>query len=472
MGLLFGYYSTKKGKASTIIVDAEEMEYPKLSLVIGGGSGVDKQSAGGTFAGNINNNNNNNNDNNDEESNQRIRAAILQKIELHQKVFPQHRVVGWYRVVNSATAAKHDHEHDIMNVEGELQQQQQQGVGSRTMILHNQQPTEEDLIMTQTEMTRYCGNGMINDDGASADINSPLFVLMDASMAHEDRSVKNSTENSDSTITALEELESGDELPLTVYKTLATTTTTSPTTAAPSSSGAESTVVFVNTEFELETFEPERIAVERVFKTQPPLSVASSTSTSNSSTCLSSAAVEMAEGRGDTAAAAASAINRKTGKKSKKEMDMQKQQPHPHQQQQQSSSKPAFTRGTTELDTQLVTLQSSIRAMNLRVSVLLEYLQKVERHEIPPEDTLLRSIDGLVRQLPFVLAALEERAATSSTVADGRSPLGDLEKEYSNAMLLSYLACTAKTAKAVHMFCEKFRIACESGKSDPRRSLY
>lgn len=448
-----------------MIVDAEEMKYPKLSLVTDDG----EQSAGRISAGNINNNNNDDDDDDDdEESNQRIRAAILKKIELHQKVFPQHRVVGWYRVVNSAATAEHDHQHDIMNVEGELQQQQQLQGGSRTMILHNQQPTEEDLIITQTEMTRYCGNGMINDDGGSTDLNCPLFLLMDASKADEDLRVINSTENSVSTTTALEELESGDELPLTVYKTLATTS--SPTTAA-ASSGDENTVVFVNTEFELETFEPERIAVERVFKTQPPPSMASSTSTSNSSTCLSPAAVGVVEGRGDTAA---SAINRKTGKKSKKEMDMQKQQPHPQQQQQQQqlSSKPAFTRGPTELDTQLVTLQSSIRAMNLRVRVLLEYLRKVERHEIPPEDTLLRSIDGLVRQLPFVLATLEERAATSSCFVDGRSPLGDLDKEYSNAMLLSYLACTAKTAKAVHVFCEKFRIACESGKSDPRRSLY
>ena len=112
--------------------------------------------------------------------------------------------------------------------------------------------------------------------------------------------------------------------------------------------------------------------------------------------------------------------------------------------------------------------------MNLRVSVLLEYLQKVERREVPSDDTLLRSIDGIVQQLPLVLAALEKgaTATTSSSDGSGRTPLRELEKEYSNAMLLSYLACTAKTAKAVHVYCEKFRVACESGKSDPRRPLY
>jgi hypothetical protein len=105
---------------------------------------------------------------------------------------------------------------------------------------------------------------------------------------------------------------------------------------------------------------------------------------------------------------------------------------------------------------------------------MLEYLQKVERREVPSDDTLLRSIDGIVRQLPLVLAALEEGATTtsSSSAGDGRTPLRELENEYSNAMLLSYLACTAKTAKAVHVYCEKFRVACGSGKSDPRRPPY
>jgi hypothetical protein len=457
VGLLFGYYSNASSspsssfpmqRRSVTIVDSEEMEYPNIHVT----------TTTTTSSSSISLNNDN------DESNRRIRAAILQKIELHQKVFPQHQVVGWYRVARGGSSSssspvlrKPFHENEIndgMNVDGGGQQRQQ--------------PTEEDLIITQTEMTRYCYCKSGNSDGGGgggggAFSNSPLFVLMDASKANEDFGMKKKSttttggESGETTTTptfatALEELESGDELPLTVYETF--------TTAA----AAVNTVVFVNAEFELETYEPERIAVERVFKTQPPSRMASSSLTSISTSSSSMAAVGAG---GETP----SGINRKTGKKSKKDTDIQDQ----NQQQHLSSStnKPAFTRGPTELDTQLTSLQSSICAMNLRISVLLEYLQKVERGEIPVEDTLLRSIDGLVHQLPLVIAALEERSADASPLAlDGRTPLCGLENEYSNAMLLSYLACTAKTARAVHVFCEKFRIVCENRKSDPRRPLY
>ncbi len=433
MGLLFGYYSSssstsssstsaqKTKKRNVTIVDAEEMEYPKLSL--------------------------GNNSNNEVEDTNR-RAAILQKIELHQKVFPQHHVVGWYRVV--AADAIND---DVMNIEGGGGEQQQQQRKRRGML--PLQPTEEDLIMTQMEMAQYCHH---SDDGGDVS-SSPLFVLMDASNANEDVGAKKkSIPNTTTTTTALEELESGDELPLTVYETLTTSRT----------SADASSVVFVNAEFELETYEPERIAVEWVFKTQPPPTTAAAVVASSLTSTATTTSVGENEDYG---------TNRKMGKKSKKDVDVQKQQ----QQQQQSlnNTKPAYTRGPTELDTQLTSLQSSIHDMNLRIRVLLEYLDKVERKELSADDTLLRSIDGVVRQLPLVLAALEERSAAAEEDTgrggdgSGRAPLRDLENEYSNAMLLSYLACTAKTAKAVHVFCEKFRIASESsGRSDPRRSLY
>jgi hypothetical protein len=112
--------------------------------------------------------------------------------------------------------------------------------------------------------------------------------------------------------------------------------------------------------------------------------------------------------------------------------------------------------------------------MNVRMNVLLEFLQKVERGEIEADDTLLRSVDGLVRQLPLVLAALEEGQASLSSsagVAGRRTPLRELEHEYDNTMVLTYLAVVAKTARSVHVYSEKFRNAVESGKSD-RRPLY
>lgn len=120
--------------------------------------------------------------------------------------------------------------------------------------------------------------------------------------------------------------------------------------------------------------------------------------------------------------------------------------------------------------------------MNLRVSVLCEYLARVEGGEEAEADgALLRSIDGLVQQLLLVLASLEGggRGSSSSSSSDdadsphGRTPLREIENEYDDAMLLAYLAAVAKTARAVHVYSEKFRNACESWKGDPhRRSLY
>ena len=349
------------------IVDAEEMEYPKV--------GADDSH----------------------------RAAILTKIQLHQKVFPQHKVVGWYRV------QKHDDENCMNDNDGVV-------------------PSEDDLRMNQNEMARYCSvvDGKDNS-GHDHDAESPLFVLMNAAKTNGGSGGDNNKKPS-ATNNASEEMEVDEELPLTVYETLA-----SPDGGA----------VFVNVDFELETFEPERIAVEMVFKTQPSQMAVASTVPKEAA----------AAGKGEE--------ERKTGKKSKKD----------ESDKQHKSSKPAFTRGPTELDSQLDSLQSSIRAMNVRMNVLLEFLQRVEKGEITPEDSLLRSVDGLVRQMPLVLAALEEGQA-STAGANGRKPLRELDNEYSNTMLLTYLAAVAKTAKSVHVYSEKFRNSCESGKSDPRRSVW
>lgn len=386
MGLLFGYYFSDNngGGRDVSIVDAEEIEYPKVTTGSSdeGGEGNDNQST--------------------------HRATIRLKIELHQKVFPQHKVVGWYRVQKKQQQC----DENSMNVE---QQQQQGGI----------MPSEEDLRMNQTEMAQYCcgSNGADEEDGEG---NSPLFVLMDAAKTEDGGDNNKKPPSSLRNNNASEEMECDEELPLMVYETLSTSETSAGGT------------VFVNADFELETYEPERIAVEKVFKTQPSKSV-------------------MAIGGKEEGGEGSGGDNRKTGKKSKKDGEKKKQQS-------------SFTRGPTELDTHVDSLQSSIRAMNVRMHVLLEFLQRVERGEIQePDDALLRSVDGLVRQLPLILAALEEGSSSS---AGGRKPLGELENEYSNTMLLTYLAAVAKTAKSVHVYSEKFRNVCESGKSDPRRPLY
>ena len=169
---------------------------------------------------------------------------------------------------------------------------------------------------------------------------------MNAAKTAEDSNNSGEKKPSSSGNNASEEMEVDEELPLTVYETLATNDGTS--------------AVFVNADFELETYEPERIAVEKVFKTQPSKSAVASAAKD------AAAATGGNEGEVSAAASGEGESSRKTGKKSKKDEDKK----------QQKSSKPAFTRGPTELDIVEDSLQSSIRAMNIRMNVLLEFLQK------------------------------------------------------------------------------------------------
>jgi COP9 signalosome complex subunit 6 len=346
VGLLFGNQNIADNTIS--IVDAEEMEYPE--------------------------------DGNKSALSESHKQNIVRKIDLHQKVFPKHVVVGWYRVHTGDSSSSSDNG-DVV-------------------------PTEDDLRMNQLEMAQYCGEGVV----------SPLFVLMNAASPEytgvsDDNAKKSTSQNS----------ELDDALPLTVYETLL------------SEGGGGGGSAFVNASFELETHEPERIAVEKVFNTQ-------------------------------SSSAAASAQQ----KDSSSDIDDKKQQHH--RDDKKDSSKPSYVRPPSELEVQLTSLQSSIRSMNVRMSILLEFLQKVERGELPPDNALLRSIDGLLQQLPLVLAALKEGTGSGGKK---KKPLDELENDFTDTMLLSYLTTVAKTAKSVHMYSEKFHGAFGSGKSEiGRRTLY
>lgn len=310
------------------------------------------------------------------------RQNILRKIELYQKVFPRHQVVGWYRVHTDNTS---------------------EAMTDASLV--DIVPTDDDLRMNQEEMAQYCGEG----------VESPLFVLMNA-VSPQYTGVSTSEDDTKPSAAAGSSLD--DTLPLTVYETLV------------SEGGGGS--AFVNATFELETQEPERIAVERVFQTQP-----------------SNAAGSAAQQKEKEESSSANKDNKKLGGNKRDD---------------KKGFQPTFARGPSELEMQLDSLQSSIRSMNVRIAVLLEFLQKVEKGELPPDNALLRSIDGLLQQLPLVLAALKEGTQTQ--------PIVELENDYTDTMLLSYLAAVAKTAKSVHVYSEKFRGAFESGKSDPRRTMY
>ena len=386
VGLLFGHSSSSSAEGggsgdgrAVSVVDAEEVECP------GDGDGDgDAQ-----------------------------RAAVWKKIELYRKVFPQRRVVGWYRVRREEESAG-----DAV-AEGE---------GEGAVLL----PSDEDLRVSQAEMARYCRG----EDGEEEGL--PLFALMQGGARGGRRGSSAAAAHASD---AAGEMAGDEALPLAVYETLP---------GAPAAGGG---AVFVHADFELETHEPERIAVERVFRAPaaaPPRDGA-----------------EAGAGAGGPEGGGEADVGRQAAKKSKKGDAAAAADPPPP---------PPSARGPAALDGQLDALRAAVRALNVRTTVLLEFLQRAERGEVAADDALLRRVDGLVQQLPLVLAALEEGGPAALGGGGGgdarQRPRRDLDLEHDGTMILTYLAAVAKTANSVHAYSEKFRSMCESGRSDPRRPLY
>ena len=295
------------------------------------------------------------------------KASIQTKIELHQKVFPNHEVIGWYRVSKDVDGG----------------------------------PTEEDLRMNNGKMREY------NE--------SPLFVLMNSGTPEtpiDGKKKSNGESGSSAGEKAREKLERDEQLPLSIYETLVTVNA--------GEEEAQARAVFVNLEFELETFEPERIAVEKVFKTQPSLSSVTTTAKTQLSESEKLGTVGEDE--------------RKTASKA--------------------------TAPPSGLDMHLQSIQSSIQAMNTRIAVLIDFLKKTQCGEVLPNYNLLRQVDGLVRQLPFVMSSSNSQLSH------------EFDNEYDDMLMLSYMSLVANAAKAVQGYTEKFNVVYDSNTRDVMRRGY
>jgi len=310
------------------------------------------------------------------------------KIELHQKVFPTHEVVGWYRVYRN-DSTKTDEEAGL--------------------------PTPEDMMISNGWMKEY------NE--------SPLFVLMSSGEEEETTTEKGDQQPAPMDVDtevdgrdAREKMDQDQQLPLNIYEMLVTS--------------EQAGVVFVNLEFELETFEPERIAVEEVFKTQP--------TTGPSVRPLNSAAAKPADS--DDAPDARSSVNQEETEEEQDDI-----QPAP----------------VSASSLHIQSLQSSIEAMNARIAVLLEFLRKTQEGKIPPDHALLRQVGSLVRQLPFVVGRGDFAVVGSRQMRDGRIAQ-EFEDGYDDMLVLSFLASMAKTTKAVLNYSEKFRVVNDSNKNRDR----
>jgi len=394
MGLLFGYQNHR----TISIIDAEEVEY-------------------------------NHN-----------KEHVDTKIELHQKVFPSHEVVGWYRVFRTGSGAGGE------GMDATEEEKEEMGL-----------PTPDDMMIQNGWMKEY------NE--------SPIFVLMSSGEmeVEEDEAVtktsQTTNEASKSTSMDIDEdvderdardkMDRDEQLPLSIYETLVLAE--QPPTNEQSSQPQQAArigAIFVNLEFELETFEPERIAVEKVFKTQPTTSTTVVSMPNTTTTTLNTPTITEDE-------------------------HAQKMGPAPlppsNTEEEDNNNNPPPSASVLHIQS----LQSSIEAMNARIAVLLEFLRKTQTGKLPPDHALLRQVGSLVHQLPFVMGrgdiAANTEGGSSSSSSSRKMRDGwraeELEDGYEDMLLLSFLASVAKTTKAVLNYSDKFRVVNDSAsKNNSRRS--
>eukprot|EP00555_Chaetoceros_dichaeta_P000309 CAMPEP_0198276182 /NCGR_PEP_ID=MMETSP1447-20131203/65174_1 /TAXON_ID=420782 /ORGANISM="Chaetoceros dichaeta, Strain CCMP1751" /LENGTH=476 /DNA_ID=CAMNT_0043971109 /DNA_START=35 /DNA_END=1465 /DNA_ORIENTATION=+ len=386
MGLLFGYQNHR----TISIIDAEEVEY-------------------------------NHN-----------KEHVDTKIELHQKVFPSHEVVGWYRVFRTGGG-----------MDATEEEKEEMGL-----------PTPDDMRIQ---------NGWMRDYNES-----PIFVLMSSGEAEveedEAGTTTSQTMNEASKTTSMDidedvderdardKMDRDEQLPLSIYETLVLAEQPPPPPpptneqSSQPQQAARSGAIFVNLEFELETFEPERIAVEKVFKTQPTTSTTVVSMPNTTTTTVNTPTTT----EDDHAPKMGPPLPPSSNTEEKDN----------------NNNPPPPPPSASVLHIQ--SLQSSIEAMNARIAVLLEFLRKTQTGKLPPDHALLRQVGSLVRQLPFVLGRGDIAADTEGGSSSSSRKMRDgwraeeLEDGYEDMLVLSFLASVAKTTKAVLNYSDKFRVVNDS----------
>jgi len=352
-----------------------------------------------------------------------VSENTAQQISLHQAVFPQHHVVGWYRVAKKNSSRDH-HPQGDSNVSG-VAADAVTAEDTATMT-----PTEQDLLLTKQLQHHYASKDATSSGGF-------IFALL---QVPSDEEIANATTAQSSSSSSTN---SSDQLPLSVYqvKTLPSSSESSTPT---------SSFLYALENWQLETSEVERIAVERVVQEQPQhhhsTAVSSSSSSNQAATSMSAKAATGSENNDDD------------------------DEHTPTSENNVMSTSSAYA-------THAASVSNSLEAMEQRLQILIEYLQKFhpdqphhsrtkehehegggEDEEDVPEESdqvnleILREIQGLVYQLGAIEAFSEQQQQQ-----DGSGQEGD-----SDALYLSHLGAVAKTVCAIQGYTDKFRTLTES----------
>ncbi|GLT88821.1 hypothetical protein SLE2022_068300 [Rubroshorea leprosula] len=98
----------------------------------------------------------------------------------------------------------------------------------------------------------------------------------------------------------------------------------------------------------------------------------------------------------------------------------------------------------TQLAAHLTGIHSAIKMLHSRIKVLHQYLVAMQKGDIPYENSLLRQVSSLARRLP---------AIESEKFQD------DFLMEYSDTLLITYLAMITNCSSAMNELVDKFNIA-------------
>ena len=314
----------------------------------------------------------------------RSETAKIQ-VSLHKAVFPQHEVVGWYRV------------------------------GSEN------EPTSEDLVLTQELKSHYLLSSTettsTTTTTTTTTTNQPFFFALlqvrpssvqdsaapvaGATNKGNKSSSNNNTMKDDNNNNDDDE-DDDDELPLNLYE-------------------VQQDVLVGVEDWSLETSEAERIAVERVVREKPQQDLMKTTS--------QGAVVGAGNNNNNNAAAVAAADIEAAAATMASQSQLQLSSPYVGY---------------------MSTVQQSLEAMDDRIQLIIDYLERMGKGEIPSTNynlSLMRQIQGLILQL----GPLQQQASLSSS--SGSTPVSERD-----AALLSHLAVLTKTIQSVQSYSDKFRV--------------
>ena len=99
--------------------------------------------------------------------------------------------------------------------------------------------------------------------------------------------------------------------------------------------------------------------------------------------------------------------------------------------------------GEQRVDTHIEAIDTSLRTLGARVTVMVDYLRAVQRGQAEPDFALLRQVASLCDMLP---------------TGDTPALAGDFMRDYNDALMVSYLATVTKNANAVNDLSEKFML--------------